>query len=1206
MKHPYKTLLSTIAIGSAIVFAQTPAAPAPAAAAAPAEQAPAAAPATPAAPAQAKPAEPAPAAEATAQAKPAEPAPVAEATAQAAPAAAAAPADSAKQAPAQAAAAPADSTASAPAEATQAAPANSTTDAAPTNADSTATAQAADSTSAPAAAEVAAQTPADSASSGFVADTTTPPPSLLEGTKIAGDIHGFLKIDKSPYLVTEDLIVPPNTSLILEPGVIIYFKPGTGLQVNKGQLVVAGSKISPVTLRSAYDRPKAGDWKGITITGDDRAEIRNLHISDAASAIAVENGSMDLQGVTIENTSARGIYARNAIISVSDCEFSNNQVALHVSNYSLAKVERGKFHKNKVAVLNSELGETSLSSTVISENEIGVLNMGNSLISLSNTEIGKNDIGISSVEVLDPTIIEAVKENKVDMNSEAAATESLLPPSPEIPGIEQRPVRSFDKIATISEDRMNTLSKNDSTQARWSIIGNTMIGTSFHIVGTSENDSKDTVVIGNDTILPGKKFKNNFQVPGLAGRASAYLLMQSADGEVIEFNADLTADSWNHFSPNPVTLSFTDAFNRVVLGDFQLMGGDTYMAGLPVFGADYTVSLMKNNADQPLFQLNGFFGEARRSLVEGDRHPYLYNDYIDDGELQAQRLAYGGFVKWAPVRRFDAKLGVIYANDELEDPLLRDGASSSWNTSDPIQESFTLYADGNWLFFPGDIELNGQIAVGRADTSDVLRQRAINKVFSDAGISPASYSVLRQLMQNESKISRLTKDELVAIFGENTTMNRNQMIEKLRSLIREAKVVQKEDEDDRDDGRVLGLNWGSQNFAIGASLNWNIYKTSINGHIKYVGEDFYSAGSPNQLSDTREFGGRLEQEILGFWDFGFNYQINVENAAKGKKTNIFGLSEGTEWGLFGDDESSWFDEHELDNDRTKYIHNLGTDNNFKVNKTLDLSFAYNFEYRTQYRPFQLHHDYMLEDGIYRDDWFNVRKGRDSTMIADGDDTSYVDASRWAEYMALANKPFIASRFQEKLFKHTWNLGATVNAFKSVIKVNGVWTYRTDGSEFHKDSLTDGLDLSNETWGKLGYYFGGSNYFEHSYPVSVSTTLSMLQNRFAFTPRFKSYNRDDMSEFEISIEDELEMPFKDRFFVLGVNLGFRYMSTDWEEEGKDYSETETDIVANANFRVNHTKKFYTEWIAGTALYFRPENLSNEYTDIYFGVNAHYVF
>jgi hypothetical protein len=432
------------------------------------------------------------------------------------------------------------------------------------------------------------------------------------------------------------------------------------------------------------------------------------------------------------------------------------------------------------------------------------------------------------------------------------------------------------------------------------------------------------------------------------------------------------------------------------------------------------------------------------------------------------------------------------------------------------------------------------------------------------------------------------------------------MRDSLQTLISKAKYAQKDEEENRDDDRVLGLNWGSQNFAIGASLNWNIYKTSINGHIKYVGEDFYSAGSPNQLSDTREFGGRIEQDILGFWDLGFQYQINVENAAKGKKTNIFGLSEGTEWGLFGDDESSWFDKHELDNDRTKYIQNVGLDNLFKINKNVDVSFAYNFEYKTQYRPFQLHHNYVLEDGIYRDGWFDTRKGRDSTLIVEDDDSTYVDRERWAEYMALAKDSVIASRFQERLFKHTWNLGATVRAFNSVFKVNGLWTYRTDGSVFHRDSLVEDMDLSNSTWGKLGYYFGGSNYFEQSYPISVTTTLPILQNRFAITPRFKSYNRDNMGEFEIYIEDEFEMPFKNRFLILGINSSFRYMTTNWEENDKDIEETEMDILSNVNLRVNHNKKFYTEWFVGTAVYFRPDNKSNEYSDIYMGVNAHYVF
>lgn len=1173
MKYSYKTLISTIALGSTLAFAQAtqPAAPAPVAE------------------------EPAPAVKEVPAAASAD-------SSQAAATPAATPAPEATTAP-EASPAPAESSTAAatPADSPQAATDSTASDSTMAAPEEQAAAPAAEP--AVAKADSSATVNADSAAAGFVADTTTPPPSLLSGTEISGNVHGFLKLDKSPYLVTENLTVAPNTSLIVEPGVVLYFKPGTGLVVNKGQLVIAGSKTSPVIMRSAFDRPKSGDWKGISITGDERAEIRHLQISDAEAAIAVENGSMDFQNSSVENTSVRGVFARNSEIKVSDCEFKGNRVAVHISNYADGSIERSTFTKNEIGILNSKLASVSISSTEISDNELGLLSMDNSIVSLSNTKIEKNRLGVASAEVLAPEIIENVKGNELDMNNEAVAASSALPPNPEIPGVEQRPVRETDKIADIVSERAAAA---DTTAKRWTVIGNAMLGGTFHLVTTSKNETGKDYISNGDTIAPGKDYKNIFQVPGLAGRASAYLYMQSPDGKTIEFNTDLTVDSWNHFSPNPVSLRYADSYNNVALGDFQLVGGETYMANLPVFGADYTVSLLKNNANQPLFQLNGFFGEAKRSLVEGARHPYIYNDYIDDGELQAQRLASGGFIKWAPVRRFDAKFGLVYATDELEDPLLRDGASGNWTTSDPIQKSLTLYADGNWLFFPGDIELNGQIAVGRADTADVIRQRAINKVFAEEGISSASYNLLRKLMRNPNRIDQLTEAELLSIFGDNTTLRKGQMIEKLKTLIEKAKLVQTEEENDRDDGRVLGLNWGSQNFAIGASLNWNIYKTSINGHIKYVGEEFYSAGSPDQLSDTREFGGRIEQEILTFWDLGFEYQINVENAAKGDKTNIFGLGEGSEWGLFADDEGSWFDKHELDNDRTKYIHNIGLDNTFKINKDIDVTAAYNFEYKNQYRPFQLHGDYILEDGIYRDDWFDARKGRDSTAIDDNGDTTYVDAERWGEYMSLATKPWIASRFKERLFKHTWNLGASLRALNSVFKVNGRWTYRTDGSVFERDSLIDGMELSNTTWDKLGYFFGGSDYFEQSYPMSVTTTLNILQNRFAVTPRFKSYNRDNMGEFEITVEDEFEMPFKNRFFVLTVNASFRYMNTDWEEEGKSFDETEIDVLSNANLRVNHNKKFYTEWFLGNALYYRPDNPSNEYNDFYVGVNAHYVF
>ncbi|MCQ2061358.1 MAG: hypothetical protein MJY47_07215 [Fibrobacter sp.] len=745
----------------------------------------------------------------------------------------------------------------------------------------------------------------------------------------------------------------------------------------------------------------------------------------------------------------------------------------------------------------------------------------------------------------------------------------------------------------------------DTTQASWSIIGNVMLGGNYHYVRTRTNHGA-TEVFGEDSVKHGKRFKNYYQVPGFGGEASAYIMMQGPDGKTIEFTTDLTTDSWNHFSPNPVTIRYNDKYNEATVGDFQMIDGDIYMSGLTIFGAEYTLSLLRNHADQPLLQFNGFFGEAKRSLVPGARHPYMYNDYIEDGEAEAQRLAYGGYFKWAPLRRFDAKIGAIYASDELEDPLLRDGASSSTTTIDPmLDKAFTVYADGNGRFFRENLELNAQIAVGNADTANVAQQRALNKAFSDAGVEVASYGKLRRLMKHPEEINQLSNEELDEILGDNLALSANQKREKLASLLDKAKRIQKQ-ENDEDEEEFAGLEWGSQNVALAASLNWNFYKTRIESHVKYIGEDFYSAGSPDQRSNIREFGARVEQGIFNFWDLGIEYSILVENAANGHKTNLIGLGEGTHWGLFPDKESSWFDKHELDNDRTRYTQNAGIDNTFKIGSRIEVEAGYNFEFKKQYRNLQLHGDYILEDEIYGDSWFAPRKDRATDTIAFNGKSAVVDAERWAEYNALSSASYLASKFHEKLFKHSWNAGVSLRAAKSVFKVNGLWTLRLDGSEFYKDDLIEDMDFSNDTWAKLGYYYGGSNYFEQLYPVSVTTTLNTIQNRFVVTPRYKSYKRDEMKEMEISVNDELEKSFMNRFLILSGSGDFRYMITDWEESGKDFDESEMDILGKINLRVNHTKHLYSEWYTGAAIYYRPDNLSCEYKDVYGGINVNYVF
>lgn len=1028
---------------------------------------------------------------------------------------------------------------------------------------------------------------------------------MLSGTEIGGNVHGLLAAENSPYLVISDINVDEQNALFIQAGVTLLFKPGTGLYVRNGNLIVAGNSAAPVTFRSAMEPSKPGSWKGIFLTGQNEFNFFKANISDAEVGIAIEKGSLSLQASQIANTSSRGVYVRDAKASVTATEFSGNKgIALHAGNYASVTADQASFHDNNFALLNSELANTVVHGSDFKGNEYAVVGKENNQFSFHETQVTGNKTGAAGIDIIDNSVIRSVYANDNDFGSASIALLSTLPSNPEVPGVERRPFNPNDKIGVLNREAKESSIPQDSGRT-WSILGNVMLGGNYHYVRTRTNRNGKTVV-GNDTIANGQRFKNVFQVPGLGGELAAYLYMQSSDGKTIEFNTDITSDSWNHFSPNPVTLTYKDQLNQVILGDHEKSEGEIYMSGMPLFGIDYTLTLFKNNADNPLFEFNTFFGEAKRSMVPGDRHPYIYKDYIEDGTAQAQRLAYGASFKWAPVRRFDAKIGAIYANDELKDPLFRDGASNKYTTADPMINALTMYADGNWLFFPGDIELNGQIAVGRADTTDVIRERAINKVFSEAGLNASSLSKLRSLMQNTDRINSLSHADLIEIFGEGPALRDSEMKDSLRTLIRSARNVQKDTEKDRDDGRVLGENWGSQNFALSASLNWSIHNTRIFGRIKYVGEDFYSAGSDDQLSDYREFSARLEQDVFKFWTFAVKYELNVENAANGSKTNLLGLGEGTRWGLFPDVSSSWFDEHELDYDRTKYIQNMGTEHQFDISKKVSLTAGYNLQYQKQYRPYRLHGVFKLEEGIYNDEWFNTRSGHATSIVSYDGETALVDSARWDEYNSLYGKAYLASRFQEKIFKHTFNAGVSVKAFHTTFKLDGRWTIRTESSEFLRDSLIEDYDLHDTTWAKLGYYFGGSNYFEHSYPLSATTSIHDIQNHFSVTPRFKNYKRDDMEETEITISDEFEIPFKSRFFILGLNGEFRYMTTSWEEHAESFDETETDLSGDISLRVNHTSHFYSVWNFGAARYARPDDLSSEYRDIFGGVQLNYVF
>ena len=417
-------------------------------------------------------------------------------------------------------------------------------------------------------------------------------------------------------------------------------------------------------------------------------------------------------------------------------------------------------------------------------------------------------------------------------------------------------------------------------------------------------------------------------------------------------------------------------------------------------------------------------------------------------------------------------------------------------------------------------------------------------------------------------VDRLSRDELNEIFGENAMMTESEMRQQLRQYLTKAKNVLDSYGKDRSSAEIR--SWDGDNVAFAASLRWALPRTVLSAGMRYVGAGFYSVGSPDQLQNSREWNISLEQKVTNFWNLELSYLLNVENAAHEGDYNVFGFAEGSALGLVPGADDNWLKEHEQDEDRTLYDHTAALANVIDIAPRAKLSLGYTFNYRTRSTNQRLQAVYSANSGIYADSWF---QGGDGNVvdIVNGEDTLKVDSARWASYYALAESPYLATQFEERIMKH-------------VVR----------------------LELKLETFGLLGYYFHGGDYFEQSYPVSLNTNIGNLRNMFMVIPRYKQYNRDNMEEFEWRIVENLNKPLVKDFMDLTVGAVFRREYLNRDELRKHIREVEMDVGGSATLGFTHMKNLTSAWTVGALYCNRPDLLSEEYFDLYGSVMVNYEF
>ena len=164
--------------------------------------------------------------------------------------------------------------------------------------------------------------------------------SLPAQTNVSGGIFQstFWLKSKSPYIVTDNLVIFDNVTLTIQAGVVVKFNDNTSLEVRNGKLIALGTKQDSIIFTSNNQNPQKGSWKGITV---------------------VSNTDPLGQGEQIKMAYCKGLYselflnldiAYHTPYTFDNCVFENNKKAFYDGFNRGVRINNSLFCNNDIGI----------------------------------------------------------------------------------------------------------------------------------------------------------------------------------------------------------------------------------------------------------------------------------------------------------------------------------------------------------------------------------------------------------------------------------------------------------------------------------------------------------------------------------------------------------------------------------------------------------------------------------------------------------------------------------------------------------------------------------------------------------------------------------------------------------------------------------------------------------------------------------------
>lgn len=213
----------------------------------------------------------------------------------------------------------------------------------------------------------------------------------------------------SPYIITSPVVVFPNTTLIIEPGVRVLVREqgnGTSAGTNylevRGRLQMIGTAAEKIDFKGETQKSKVDGWYGIKIMRSQGASIAAdyFELSNAFYGFFVDTGTLPDSSVFNHCKWSYNNYAYNAVnFSIfNNCEFSNNLNGitgnLLASRSPWIVVNQSKFTNNGVG-LNPYGSLAVVTNSLFQNNPMGISGIGS--IELMQDTFVQNQIAVRGV-----------------------------------------------------------------------------------------------------------------------------------------------------------------------------------------------------------------------------------------------------------------------------------------------------------------------------------------------------------------------------------------------------------------------------------------------------------------------------------------------------------------------------------------------------------------------------------------------------------------------------------------------------------------------------------------------------------------------------------------------------------------------------------------------------------------------------------------